>query len=118
MLGARRNGYGFVTPAMNRLFAHMGRRPVGLSELARRLAVSRQAVHKLACEAAEHGLVEFVESETDGRVKLLRFTREGWAMSANATQELRRIEQELVDALGEDDVNELRRILTRAWPET
>lgn len=118
MVGARRNGYSFVTPAMNRLFAHMSRQPVGLSELARRLAVSRQFVHKLANEAATHGLVEFVESETDGRIKLLRFTEKGWAMVANATEELQRIEQELIDTLGEHDVRELRRILARAWPET
>jgi len=116
MRGARRNGYGFVTPAMNRLFAHMGRQPIGLSELARRLAVSRQAVHKLACEAASHGLVEFIESDKDGRVKLLRFTTQGWAMSANAAQELQCIEQELIDMLGEADVAELRRILARDWP--
>lgn len=73
-------------------------------------------MHKLACEAASHGLVEFIESKEDGRVKLLRFTAKGWAMSANAAQELQCIEQELIDALGERDVAELRRILDRDWP--
>ena len=39
---AERYGYGFVTPAMNRLFAHMPRQPISISALARRLAVSRR----------------------------------------------------------------------------
>jgi hypothetical protein len=54
------NGYPHVSTAMNRLFAHLGGKPLGLSELARRLSVSRQAVHKLAQEAERQGLVEFV----------------------------------------------------------
>lgn len=117
MVGARRNGYGFLTPPMNRLFAHMGRQPVGLSVLARRLAVSRQFVHKLANEAASYGLVEFVECETDGRIRLLRFTDKGWDMVANATAELQRIEQELAAIIGENDLSELKRILGKNWPE-
>ena len=62
---AARNGYGDVTPAMSRLLANLLGRPLGLSDLARRLAVSRQAVHKLASEAAQLGYVEFVDSEAD-----------------------------------------------------
>ncbi len=114
--GARRNGYGNVTPAMNRLFAHMGHRPVGLSELARRLTVSRQAVHQLAREAERLGLVEFVASPDDARVRLLQFSAEGRAMSASAANELRAIEAELRLALGEEDFAALQRILARQWP--
>src|SRR5436309_680597 len=77
---AERNGYGEVTEAMSRLCAHLVGRPVGLSELARRLSVSRQAVHKLSTEAAKLGIVEFVPSEADARVILLRFTQKGWEM--------------------------------------
>jgi DNA-binding MarR family transcriptional regulator len=115
MEGAHRNGYGDVTAAMSRLFAQLRGRPVGLSELARALTVSRQAVHQLAMEAAQLGLVEFVASESDGRVKLLRFTQKGWAMSESAARELERIESELAQQIGADDLAELRRILGKAW---
>lgn len=113
---AARNGYGEVTDAMARMFAHLAKgRPLGLSELARRLAVSRQAVHQLANEAAALGLVEFVPSESDGRVKLLRFTQKGWAMSDSAVRELQTIEAELAAQIGTEDLAALKRILARAW---
>ena len=115
MEGARRNGYGEVTTAMNRLFAQLRGRPVGLSELARALSVSRQAVHQLANEAARLGLVEFVASENDGRVKLLRFTQKGWAMSESAARAFAAIETELAQQIGAQDLAELKRILGKAW---
>lgn len=116
MEGAARNGYGEVTEAMGRMFAHLAMgRPVGLSELARRLAVSRQAVHQLANEAAALGFLEFVPSESDGRVKLLRFTQKGWAMSDSAVRELQAIEAELATWIGVEDLTTLKRILARTW---
>lgn len=115
MSGAERMGYGEVTHAMSRLFALLGGRPVGLSDLARSLAVSRQAVHQLASEAARLGLVEFVASESDGRVKLLRFTQKGWAMSDTARREYEAIEAELARQIGPQDLAELKRILSQPW---
>lgn len=115
MDSAARHGYGEVTDAMSRLFAHLAGRPVGLSELARRLAVSRQAVHQLANEAAALGLVEFVPSESDGRVKLLRFTQKGWAMSDVAVREIQAIEAMLAQHIGADDVTQLKRLLAQPW---
>ncbi len=113
---ASRHGYGDVTDAMARMFAHLAKgRPLGLSELARRLAVSRQAVHQLANEAAALGLIEFVPSESDGRVKLLRFTQKGWAMSDAAVRELQTIEAELAAQIGAEDLAALKRILAKAW---
>lgn len=117
MEGAGRNGYGQVTPAMNRMFAHMVGAPVGLSELARHLAVSRQAVHKLANEAAALGLVEFVACAADARIKLLRFTEKGWAMSASAAREFAAIEAGLARRIGAEDMEALRRILARPWSD-
>lgn len=115
MAGAGRMGYGEVTHAMSRLFALLVGRPVGLSDLARSLAVSRQAVHQLANEAARLGLVEFVASESDGRVKLLRFTQKGWAMSDTARREYEAIEAELARQIGPQDLAELKRILSKPW---
>ncbi|NCT95975.1 MAG: MarR family transcriptional regulator [Comamonadaceae bacterium] len=115
--GAHLEGYPQLTTAMNRLFAQLGGRPLGLSELARRLGVSRQAVHKLALEAERLGLVEFVPSEEDGRVKLLRFSQKGWRMSEEAAAAFVRMEEELARHIGQDNVEELRRILALPWPE-
>lgn len=112
---AERNGYGDITPAMSRLLAHLAGKPMGLSELARRLAVSRQAVHKLALEGARLGYVEFIDSDTDARVKLLQFTDKGREMSESAERELRLIETELEHHIGSDRLELLKDVLAMPW---
>src|SRR5690242_4919462 len=66
---APRYGYRFVTPAMHRLFAHMPSKPMSISELARRLAVSRQAVHQTVAAACRRGIVELVDDPRDARAR-------------------------------------------------
>lgn len=112
---AERNGYGDIPPSMARLLALLAGRPLGLSELARRLDVTRQAVHRLANEAAALGYVEFVDSETDARVKLLRFTQKGWIMSASAEQELDRIEAAIARQIGTEQLEQLKALLALPW---
>lgn len=114
---ADRYGYGFVTPAMNRLFAHMPHKPISISALARRLAVSRQAVHQTVAEACRRGILELVADESDARVRTVRFTRKGRAMKQSATHAVAEIEAELQRRLGADDFAALRRILERSWSE-
>ncbi|MED5608979.1 MarR family winged helix-turn-helix transcriptional regulator [Pseudomonas sp. JH-2] len=112
---AEASGYKQVTPAMSRLFGLMKRQPVGISVLARQLAISRQAVHKLVNEAVQMELVELIDSEEDKRVKLVGFTAKGFAMSASATRNLEKIEQDLAQRIGQADLDELKRILAKAW---
>lgn len=112
---AERDGYGDVTPAMSRLLANLLTRPLGLSELARRLAVSRQAVHTLASEAVRLGYVELVGSDCDARVKLLRFTRKGWKMAESAEQQLDAIEAEIEATIGAKRMAQLKDILAMPW---
>jgi len=114
---AKRSGYANITPAMNRLFAHMWGQPVGLSELSRRLGITRQAVHKLAVEAARHGLVEFVASPSDARVVQLRFSEAGWKMSDSAARDFDAIEAALVRKLGARRVADLKATLAMAWDD-
>lgn len=114
---ARSHGYGNVTPAMSRLFGNMGGRPAGLSELSRRMGISRQAVHKLANEAARQGLVEFVPAPQDARVVRVQFTQAGWAMSAQATRDFDELEERLRARLGTRNLAELKRLLTMPWTD-
>lgn len=112
---AERNGYGDVTPAMSRLFAHLAGKPQPLSELARRLSVTRQAIHKLALEGARLGYVELVDSEQDARVKLLRFTAKGQDMARSAERELILIETELTGQIGAERLQLLKEVLALPW---
>ncbi len=112
---ADRYGYGFVTPAMNRLFAHMPRHPVSISTLARRLSVSRQAVHQVVTEACRRGILELVLDDADARLRKVRFTEKGRMMQRSATHAVEEIEAELERRLGPDDFATLRRILGSPW---
>jgi DNA-binding MarR family transcriptional regulator len=115
MEAAGRYGYGFVTPAMNRLFAHMPRQPVSISTLALRLAVSRQAVHQVVTEACRRGILELVLDDSDARLRKVRFTEKGRTMKRAATLAVREIEVELERRIGAQDFATLRRILESCW---
>lgn len=112
---AAQNGYGDITAAMSRLYAHLGGGPRPLSDLARRLAISRQAVHKMAKEGVRMGYVELTESPTDARVKLLGFTEKGRAMAASARETMEAIETRLTAQLGADQLDAIKQILAQAW---
>ena len=112
---APRYGYRFVTPAMHRLFAHMPAKPVSISELARRLAVSRQAVHQTVAAACRRGIVELLDDPEDGRARKVRFTAKGMKMVKSAALVVRGIEAELERRLGPKELATLRRILAKAW---
>ena len=114
-LGAEKKGYGFITPAMVRLFAHMGRKPIGIPELGRRLSISRQAVHATLKEASRHGVVEFLDCDFDKRMKLVQFSPAGLDMLAAAAKTMEEVEQELESRVGKKDVETLCRILEKTW---
>ena len=114
---ARANGYERVTPAMSRMFGHMSGRPIGLSDLARRLGITRQAVHKCASDAAQLGLIEFVPDPAHARVVRVQFTPAGWAMSALASRDFDEIEARLSQRMGTRNLAELKRLLQLAWTD-
>lgn len=60
-------------------------------------------------------LVELIDSEEDRRVKLVGFTAKGFAMSAAATRNLEKIEKDLAERIGQADLDELKRILSKVW---
>lgn len=108
-------GYDFVSPAMHRLFAHMSSKPVSISELARRLSVTRQAVHQTVDAARRRGIVELVADPLDARTRQVRFTPRGMKMVRSAAQVVRSIEADLEKRIGPRELAALRRILAKDW---
>ncbi len=116
MASASENGYGFVTPAMARVFEQIGSGgPVSLSELARRLAISRQSLHETITAACSHGLVELVADATNKRIRIARFTEAGKRMSRTVVQVDRELERDLAHRIGTDNVQALKNILAMEW---
>lgn len=112
---AKQNGYGHLTPALTRLFGHIRKKPVSISDLARKMMISRQAVHKLLIEAKEMGYVELIDDDQDKRIKLVKFTPVGLEMAQTGNQDLVSIEKNLISVLGQDDFEHLKRILSKDW---
>lgn len=115
MANAEMRGYSDITPAMSRLFAYLAGKPIAISDLARKLSVSRQAVHKLALEASRLGYVEFMPSSDDARLKLLKFTAKGRSMSLTAENDLIEIEKALAKQIGAQRMQALQEILSMPW---
>ncbi|MGL4619356.1 MAG: MarR family winged helix-turn-helix transcriptional regulator [Chroococcidiopsis sp.] len=69
---------------MSELFALKKR--VTVSELARHMGLTRQAIQRLADDMARDGLVEFAENPIDARVMHLLLTEAGRAMYHDALE--------------------------------
>ncbi len=108
-------GYGFVTPAMARLFIQISSEPMSISELARRLAISRQSVHETVSAAARLGLVELVDDARNRRVRIVRFTSAGKQMSRTVLAVDLQVERAIAARIGAKNVRTLKQILSMMW---
>ncbi len=115
MKGVRRSEHAYITPAQSRLLAHMGGKPMNMAELARRLAISRQAVHKTVGELARRGLLEVIDDPNRGNSKLVQYTEKGRLLNRAGAQIIQRIEDEIAQRLGEGPLRELKRLLAQPW---
>lgn len=100
-----------LRPAHTSLLPHIDPQGTRLTELARRLGVTKQAVGQLVTDLEQLGAVERVDDPQDGRAKLVRFTRAGVEAIHHGLSVLREIEQELEQALGKRRMRELHQAL-------
>jgi DNA-binding MarR family transcriptional regulator len=89
-----------IRPAHTSLFPHLDLEGTRLTELARRLGISKQAVGQLVDELEQMQLIERVPDPSDGRAKLIRFAQTKGASLLDGLAHLRRFEAELGEALG------------------
>jgi DNA-binding MarR family transcriptional regulator len=97
------------------VFAHLdgdGTRPV---ELARRIGVTRQAMHQTLAELAALGFVELVADPDSRRSKLVVVTPKGKEIVADARAIFAELEDGLALRLGRTHVDALRRVLEADW---
>jgi len=100
-----RSQFGFVLRAA-------GERGVTLTELANRLAVTKQAAIKVVDEMERRGLVERQAHPDDRRAKLIAPTARGLRVRNAALKASREMERGLRRVAGDADVDALRRALT------
>jgi len=99
------SSYGYV-------FRAVDRGTLSVSELAKRLGTTSQAVTKLVNEMQAAGYVERVSDPDDARVTLVRLAPRGRAALAAARRFHHRFERGLVERHGERSVAALRAVLS------
>jgi len=115
MSGVRRSEFAYITPAQSRLLAHMGGRPMPMPELARRLAISRQAVHKTVTELARRGILEIRDDPDRRNAKLVVYTERGRQVNRAGAAIIERVEERIASRLGRARLDELKALLAAEW---
>ena len=100
--------------AHTNLFPHIDFQGVRITELARRLDISKQAVSQSVAELEALGVVELLVDPEDARAKLVRFTAKGAEGIAQGLRVLGELELELEARIGERHMRALHRALLAA----
>ena len=91
----------------------LARAPLGLTELAEYLGVTKQAAIKVVDEMEARGFLIRDPHPADRRATVLVLTPKGLAVREAALRESGRMESELRADLGDADVDAMRRVLVR-----
>lgn len=85
------------------------------SDIARRLGVSRQAVHMTIAQMAEKGIVTFAEDPDDARRKRVVLTAFGEQMRADAQAAMAGLTESVAARIGRDRFAALLEALATDW---
>lgn len=111
-------GVDTLRAAHTNLFPHIDMEGTRLTDLARRVGISKQAVGQLVDELEEMGAVERVPDQRDGRAKLIRFASEGGQpVLMRGMAVLGQLEAQMQDEIGTRQMKQLHRALLaiEAW---
>lgn len=86
-----------------------------IAELARRVGVTRQAMHQMIGDMEKSALVETVPSPTDRRVKLVKLSLLGRTLDEKAAAALGNLENKLRTRIGKDALDALHAHLSADW---
>ena len=106
-----------LRPAHTSLLPHIDREGTRLTELARRLGVTKQAVGQLVGELESLGMLTRIDDPEDGRAKLVCFTERGLEAIHQGLSVLRGIESELEQRIGRTRMRELHHTLAEIVDE-
>ncbi len=94
------------------LLANLDTGGTHITVLAERAGVTKQAMGQLVAELEGKGYVTRIADPTDRRAALVQFTPAGWQFLQDAYRVKREIEAEYTAILGEDQMTQLREMLT------
>ena len=95
-----------------RLFNALRGEEKSISELARIMKVSRQAVHKTAHKLVDLGFLELISEESNKKNKIIKITALGQEIRKQGAEHLMEIERKLSWDLGERNLEFMKTILS------
>lgn len=93
------------------LFPHLDFEGIRLTALAERLGISKQAVGQLVDDLERMGTVERVRDPSDGRAKLIRYSRQGQQALRGGVSMLVEMEGELRELVGAERLDVTHQVL-------
>ncbi|MEU2564455.1 MarR family winged helix-turn-helix transcriptional regulator [Streptomyces longispororuber] len=106
-----------VSPTQVQLFAALDDQGTTVSELARRMGVTRQTAHQAVHGLVAAGLLEQTPDPASARQRLIRRTAEGERAHRQAGLILERLEEQLAERIGRENADALRAALEAPWGE-
>ncbi|MET7802159.1 MarR family winged helix-turn-helix transcriptional regulator [Streptomyces decoyicus] len=104
-----------VSPTQLGLFCVLDEDGTTVSELARRMGVTRQTAHQAVHGLVDLGLLEQAPDPASARRRLIRRTPEGQRAHQRAGLILERLEETLAERIGQNAVASLRAALEATW---
>lgn len=111
----KEQGWPELSHSQSMVMAYVGSEGIRISELARRLGVSRQAAQKSVKELERLKLLKTEIDPTNSSARNVRLTTQGKANVAAALNVFSEIEQQLSRRIGDSDLANMRRTLEKDW---
>lgn len=115
MGGFAAEGYTQLQVSHQAILTHLNFSGTRLTDLAKRAAMSKQAMGQLVDEVERLGFVERVQDPHDGRAKIVKFTREGLVLMKAGTKVGTSIQQEYSALIGEKKMRRLHDLLDELY---
>lgn len=107
--------YKALTRAESRILSALRGEALTISEVGRRLGLSRQAVHKTVSNLVDAKLLKLEPIPDNSRDKRIIFTEKGEAMKSSAHKALQEIEKEVEAEIGKKNFKLLKSLLKKPW---
>jgi DNA-binding MarR family transcriptional regulator len=104
-------GHKNLRPAHARFMVFLGWEGSRITDIARAMDVTKNAVGQLVSELEGLGYVERVPDPADGRAKIVRYTDNGKALIADAATVAEQLNAEIEEVIGPIRLGELRTML-------
>lgn len=109
----REKGYAFVRTPHIRVLSQIATEGTELSEIIKRVGLSKQAVNKIIRQLEEHEIVSTRVSELDSRARVVHFTAKGKKFLQAGLAVIEDLEKEYLAVLGKNDFAHLKQSLAK-----